>query len=119
MAASSGDCNARRHIAHWADAPWRIVIHRGGGRKTKRIGPDRETAQRVARGLRKKLARGELNLEASSERHTLQNYSKDWLRTVKDSLKAVMSSRRLVLAKSLRCGGLIAANLSRGAERKV
>jgi hypothetical protein len=33
---------------------WWIVIHHHGRRRKKRIGPDRETAERVARALREK-----------------------------------------------------------------
>jgi integrase len=74
-------------VQFWRGAWW-IVIHHHGRRKTKRIGPDRDTAERVARGVRERLARGELNLEPASESQTLQAYAKTWLEAVRSTLKA-------------------------------
>ena len=67
---------------------WWIVVHHNGRPKKKRIGRDRETAERVARSLREKLVRGELSLEPVAEGQVLEAYAKNWLKTVKDSLKA-------------------------------
>jgi hypothetical protein len=67
---------------------WWIVIHHGGRRKKKRIGRDRDTAERVARALREKLVRGELNLEPPSDAQTVSNYAKTWLNTMRGALKA-------------------------------
>ena len=47
---------------------WWIVVHHNGRRKKKRIGRDKETAERVARALREKLVRGELRLERAFRR---------------------------------------------------
>ena len=74
-------------VQFWRGAWW-VVIHHQGRRKTKRIGPDRETAERVARAVREKLARGELQLEPATEARTLQAYARTWLATVKGTLKA-------------------------------
>jgi integrase len=74
-------------VQFWRDAWW-VIIHHRGRRKTKCIGSDRETAERVARALREKLARGELNLEPAAGNQTLQTYAKAWLETVKGTLKA-------------------------------
>lgn len=77
-------------VRHWRGAWW-IVVHHNGRRKKKRIGRDKETAERVARALREKLVRGELRLEPASDAKTLDTYAKGWLTTVKNSLKASTS----------------------------
>ena len=71
---------------------WWIVVHHNGRRKKKRIGRDRETADRVARALRERLVRGDLRLEPPSDAQTLETYAKRWLTTVRNSLKASTSS---------------------------
>src|SRR6266852_5127770 len=67
---------------------WWLVIHHAGRRKMKRIGPDRETAQRVARAVREKLLRGELELEPATDQQTLTTYATTWLQTMRGTLKA-------------------------------
>jgi hypothetical protein len=55
--------------------------------KTKRIG-DRETALRVAQGIRERLARTDLQLTPSETTPTLRTYVNNWLKTAKVTLKA-------------------------------
>jgi len=71
---------------------WWIVVHHNGRRKKKRIGRDRETAERVARALREKLVRGDLRLDSPPDAQTLETYAKRWLTTIRNSLKASTSS---------------------------
>jgi len=66
---------------------WWIFVRHAGRRRAKRIG-DRETALRVARALREKLARGELALPATTDQQTLKAYAEAWLLTAAKSLKA-------------------------------
>ena len=73
-------------IRFWKGAWW-IVVHHGGRRKTKRIG-DRETAERVARAIREKLAKGDLDLTSTSDTETFRAYATTWLGTMKGTLKA-------------------------------
>ncbi len=74
-------------VQFWKGAWW-IVIHHRGRRKTKRIGADRETAERVARAVREKLARGELNLEPARDAELFEAYAKTWLKANANTLKA-------------------------------
>jgi integrase len=64
------------------------MIHHGGRRKKKRIGRDRETAERVARAVREKLLRGDLDLEPATDEQTLKAYAATWLTTMAGTLKA-------------------------------
>ena len=73
-------------VQFWKGAWW-IVIHHRGRRKTKRIGPDRATADRVARALRERVARGELNLEPPTDAELFETYAKAWLRASNGTLK--------------------------------
>ena len=73
-------------VRFWKGAWWIFVSH-DRRRKAKRIG-DRETALRIAKGIREKLARRELQLPLASGAQTLQTYSEGWLKTVKGTLKA-------------------------------
>src|SRR2546426_1743513 len=66
---------------------WWIVIHHAGRRKMKRIG-DRETALRVAQGIRERLARNDLQLTPSETTPTLRTYVDAWLKTARVTLKA-------------------------------
>ena len=63
-----------------------FVNHRGR-RKAKRIG-DRESARRVARALRERLALGDLDLESSDDGDQLRVYADRWLESTAGSLKA-------------------------------
>src|SRR3954462_12799568 len=67
---------------------WWLVIHHADRRKMKRIGHDRETADRVARAVREKLLRGELNLEPAEDAQTLTQYAAGWLKTLRGARKA-------------------------------
>jgi integrase len=73
-------------VQHWKGAWW-VVVHHAGRRKTKRIG-DRETALRVAQGIRERLARTDLQLTPSETTPTLRTYVDNWLKTAKVTLKA-------------------------------
>ena len=66
---------------------WWVFIDHRGRRKAKRIG-DRETARHIARGIRERLAVGDLTLEASDDGPRLQSYGERWLEQVTGSLKA-------------------------------
>src|SRR4029077_3403835 len=66
---------------------WWLVIHHAGRRKKKRSGSDRETAQRVARAVREKLLRGDLNLEPATDESTLTTYATAWVKTMRGTLK--------------------------------
>jgi integrase len=57
---------------------WWVSIHYRGRRKSKRIG-DTETAQRVAQGIREKIARGDLDLTPSTETQTVKQYATAWV----------------------------------------
>src|SRR6267143_5124095 len=74
-------------VRFWKGAWW-LMIHHGGRRKKKRIGPDRETAERVARAVREKLLRGDLDLEPSTDHQTLTTYATAWVKTMRGTLKA-------------------------------
>jgi len=65
---------------------WWVFVNHQGRRKAKRIG-DRETAQKVAQGLREALARGELNLPALAEGQTFRAYAEKWLEQARVRLK--------------------------------
>ena len=64
---------------------WWIFIHHQGRRRAKKIG-DRETAERLAKEIRQRLARGELRLPAA-ETETVRTYSTAWLTDVALTLK--------------------------------
>ncbi len=66
---------------------WWVVVHHQGRRKMKCIG-DRETAERIARAMRERLAKGELNLSPPAADHTLTTYVTKWLAKMKETLKA-------------------------------
>src|SRR5215510_11119408 len=66
---------------------WWVVIHQHGRRKMKCLG-DRETADRVARAIRERLATGELNLTLPAADQTLRSYATTWLAMMKETLKA-------------------------------
>jgi integrase len=72
-------------VRFWKGGWWLFVSHRGR-RKAKRIG-DKATALRVARAVRERIARGELQLGASSE-ETLDSYAAVWLKGLAGNLKA-------------------------------
>lgn len=64
-----------------------MFVNHQGHRKAKRIG-DRETALKVAKSVRERLARGDLNLEAAADDQTLQTFSESWMKTAAGNLKA-------------------------------
>ena len=66
---------------------WWVFVNHRGRRKAKRIG-DRETAQRVAREIRERLALGDLDLGASEGRRQFRAYADGWLESATGSLKA-------------------------------
>ncbi len=66
---------------------WWIFIDHHGRRKAKRIG-DRETTLRVARAIRERLARGDLNLDPPADALTLTAYAATWLKSATGNLKA-------------------------------
>ena len=66
---------------------WWVVIHQHGRRKMKRVG-DRETADRVARAIRERLAHGDLHLTPAATDHTLKTYATSWLAMMQATLKA-------------------------------
>src|SRR5512134_2175803 len=72
-------------VRFWKGAWWVFVNHQGM-RKAKRIG-DRETALKIARVIRERIAAGELYLGASSD-ETLQMYADAWLKGLTGNLKA-------------------------------
>lgn len=73
-------------VRFWKGAWW-VFVHHGKRRKAKRIG-DKETAERVARAIRERLARGDFKLPAASEAVTLRSYAKSWLKAASGNLKA-------------------------------
>jgi integrase len=66
---------------------WWAFVNHGRRRKAKRIG-DKETALRVAKAIRERLARGDLLLEQIAEDETLDAYARSWLKALHGSLKA-------------------------------
>jgi integrase len=72
-------------VRFWKDAWWVFVNHQGK-RKAKRIG-DRETALKVARTIRERIAAGELHLGVSSD-ETLETFASAWLKGLNGNLKA-------------------------------
>jgi Phage integrase, N-terminal SAM-like domain len=66
---------------------WWVFIDRGCRRKAKRIG-DRATANRVAKAIRERFARGDLALPILSDGQTLRAYAEDWLKSAQGNLKA-------------------------------
>jgi integrase len=73
-------------VKFWKSSWWVFVNH-GRRRKAKRI-DDKETALRVARAIRERLARGDLLLEQLAEDETLDAYVREWLKAIDGSLKA-------------------------------
>lgn len=73
-------------VRFWKGAWWVFVSHHGR-RKAKRIG-DKATALRVAKAIRERIARGDLNLEPATDAQTLRTYAAAWLEGVKGNLKA-------------------------------
>jgi integrase len=72
-------------VRFWKGAWWVFVSHQGR-RKAKRIG-DKATALRVARAIRERIARGDLQLGGSNE-ETLESYGCAWLKGLTGNLKA-------------------------------
>src|SRR5262245_40487483 len=72
-------------VRFWKGAWW-VVGNQQGKRKAKRIG-DRETALKVARLIRERIAAGELYLGASND-ETLEIYASAWLKGLRGNLKA-------------------------------
>jgi integrase len=66
---------------------WWLFIHHRGRRKSKRIG-DRVAALSVARQVRQRLARTDLDLEPSAQEQTFRAYADQWLATARRNLKA-------------------------------
>ncbi len=66
---------------------WWVFINHHGRRKAKRVG-DKATALSVARTLRERLARVELQLEPAPAIQTLKSYIEGWQTVVKGTLKA-------------------------------
>jgi integrase len=56
---------------------WWVFINHRGSRKAKRIG-DRETAVKVARAIRERLASGDLQLGPATDQETLKTYAAEW-----------------------------------------
>lgn len=73
-------------VRFWKGAWW-VFVSVDGRRKAKRIG-DRETALRVAKAIREKLARGQFGLEAAAEHVTLDTYARAWVTALTGNLKA-------------------------------
>src|SRR5581483_10074200 len=73
-------------VRFWKNAWWVFVNHHGR-RKAKCCG-DKETALAVAKALRERLGRSDLNLPPAADQQTLKSYSDSWLRTVEGTLKA-------------------------------
>jgi integrase len=73
-------------VKFWKKAWWAFVNHHGH-RKATRVG-DKETALRVAKAIRERLARGDLNLEPATDTQTLTSYADSWLTTASGNLKA-------------------------------
>jgi integrase len=66
---------------------WWIFINHHGRRRSKKVG-DQQTAFRIARELRQRLASGDLHLPVSDGDISLQKYSADWLVQARLNLKA-------------------------------
>jgi integrase len=72
-------------VKFWKGAWWVFVNHHGS-RKAKRVG-DRETAVRIARSVRERIARGDLQLGPADD-ETLEAYAQIWLKGLAGNLKA-------------------------------
>jgi integrase len=70
-------------VRFWKGAWWVFVNHQGK-RKAKRIG-DRDTALKVAREIRERIARGDLQLPAARD-ETLEKYARAWLKGLTGNL---------------------------------
>ena len=74
-------------VRYWKGAWWVFVQH-DGRRKANRVG-DRETAMRIAKAIRERLARNEFQLPApDAQPPTVRAYGTEWLATMTGSLKA-------------------------------
>lgn len=73
-------------VRFWKGAWWIFVNHHGR-RKAKRVG-DRETAVRLAKTIRERLALGDFHLAPAADEATLNAYTEGWLKTVAGTLKA-------------------------------
>ena len=67
---------------------WWVFIHDHGRRKSKRIGPERTTAHRVAQAIRGRLALGDLDVGLKDSGPQLRDYADRWLESAAGSLKA-------------------------------
>jgi integrase len=72
-------------VKFYRDAWW-VFINHGGRRKSKRVG-DRVTADALAKVVRERLARGDLQLPIADDQ-TFAAYAKSWLQTASRNLKA-------------------------------
>ena len=67
---------------------WWIFINHQGRRRSKKVG-DQQTAIRVAKEIRERLARGDFHLAAAESLDiTFQKYSEEWLVQARLNLKA-------------------------------
>ena len=73
-------------VRFWKGAWW-VFIHHQGRRKAKRVG-DKETALRVARAIRERLAHGDLHLDPpATATPALRAYADAWMHTAAGNLK--------------------------------
>jgi integrase len=72
-------------VRYWKGSWWVFVNHRGR-RKAKQIG-DHETALKVAKAIRERIARGDLQLGSSTD-ETFKTYAAEWLKGSAGNLKA-------------------------------
>ena len=108
---------------------WWVFINHRGRRRAKRIG-DRQTARRVAREIRERLALGDLDLGPSEDRQQVRAYADRWLESATGSLKAstvafyrstltryiypVLGTRRVSSVRRVDCRELIAGCRAKG-----
>ena len=108
---------------------WWVFINHRGRRRAKRIG-DRQTARRVAREIRERLALGDLDLRPSEDRQQVRAYADRWLESATGSLKAstvafyrstltryiypMLGTRRVSSVRRVDCRELIAGCRAKG-----
>jgi integrase len=72
-------------VKYWKGSWWVFVNHQGR-RKAKQIG-DHETAVKIAKAIRERIARGDLQLGSSAD-ETFKTYAAEWLKGSTGNLKA-------------------------------
>ncbi len=73
---------------------WWIFIHHKGKRKTKKIGPDKRLAEKIAEQIRAKLILGDFGMDSDEPSLTFRQLADMWLSLPKELRESTLSSYR-------------------------